>query len=91
MSEGMDDPQLVPEENIRVDNEEAPSDISDIRPDSDSPFSVDEDKVTIIVWFMPAVPIKSVRLPTSRNVESFTVKYIRPSSSSSDSTLVEKV
>ena len=91
MSDGMDSPQLIPADQIQVDDNEAPDDIEDIRPNSAQPFTVDQNRITFVFWFMPAVPIKSIELVTSNNVESITVKYIKPTSATSNTVAVVRV
>ncbi|KAH3783073.1 hypothetical protein DPMN_161001 [Dreissena polymorpha] len=49
-----------------------------LRPNSLRPFSVDKDAFTVKIWFMPAIPIESVKLPTAENVKSITVEFVRP-------------
>lgn len=89
--EGMDDPLYMPRRNILVDDAEAPSDIDNLRPGSEEPFTVDRDIVMFTFWFMPAVPIESIRLTRSTNVESMSVSFIRPDSRSSRPVVVDDV
>jgi hypothetical protein len=76
MVDGMDEPLFMPRRNIRVDGNEAPEDIDNLRPNSRRPFEVDQDSVVIILWFMPAIPIESFRMVTFDNVESITVWFV---------------
>lgn len=82
MVEGMNEPQLIPADNIRTDdNNETPNRVkNNLRPNSDTPFTVDAESITMKFWFMPAIPIESVQLVTFKNVESITVSYIKPES-----------
>lgn len=77
--EGMDDPQFIPDNMIKVDGKMMPDSPGNLRPDSARPFRVNQNRITVRFTFQPSVPVESVRLPTSMNVESFTVEYVRPS------------
>ena len=82
MVEGMNEPQLIPADNIRTDNNnETPNRVkNNLRPNSETPFTVNDESITLKFWFMPAIPIESVQLVTSDNVKSITVSYIKPES-----------
>ena len=77
VDDGMTNPQYIPNENIVDMDDETPDDVGKLRPDSDRPFVVDKNQIKLKFWFMPAVPVESVRLPTFVNVKSFTVSYVR--------------
>ena len=66
------------------EDDEMPDNVGDLRPGRRRPFTVDQNRITLKFWFMPAVPVESVRLPTSENVDSFSVSYVRPSQPNSE-------
>jgi hypothetical protein len=74
----MDNPQLIPDSNIEVNDEVAPENIADIRPDSRNPFRVTTNTVTIRFIFENITPLASISLPTSTNVASMTVTFVQP-------------
>lgn len=76
--DGMDDPLFIPDKMIVDENDRPLANAGDLRPDSRRPFEVNRNRITIKFWFMPAVPIESIRLPTAENVDSFSVSYVRP-------------
>ncbi|WAQ93605.1 TSP1-like protein [Mya arenaria] len=78
VEEGMDEPQYIPDDKIVDVDDETPDDVGKLRPNSNRPFVADKNKLIIKFWFMPAVPVESVRLPTADNVDYFTVSYLRP-------------
>ena len=80
VSEGMDRPKSIPRENIRDNNDRIPEGADNLRPSSDTPFTVDRNTVTIRFLFNPAIPVESLDVIQPRNVESITVYYIRPRS-----------
>ena len=86
MVEGMNEPQLIPADNIRTDNNnETPNRVkNNLRPNSETPFTVNDESITLKFWFMPAIPIESVQLVTSDNVGLITVSYIKPESAVSN-------
>ena len=83
IDEGMDEPQYIPNKNIRDENDKVPDDVGMLRPDSNKPFSVNRNRILLKVWLMPARRLASVRLIRPDNVESITVWYIRPTSKTS--------
>jgi hypothetical protein len=92
ISEGMDEPQFIPNNNIRDDKDDkVPKDVENLRPDSKKPFSVNVDKITLKIWFMPAVRLASIRLISPDNVDSITVWYIKPTSRTSRESPVVQV
>jgi hypothetical protein len=92
ISEGMDEPQFIPNNNIRDDKDDkVPKDVENLRPDSNKPFSVNVDKITLKIWFMPAVRLASIRLISPENVDSITVWYIKPTSRTSRESPVVQV
>ncbi|XP_052806624.1 uncharacterized protein LOC128235873 [Mya arenaria] len=78
LKNGMDEPQYIPDDKIVDVDDETPDDVGKLRPNSNRPFVADKNKLIIKFWFMPAVPVESVRLPTADNVDYFTVSYLRP-------------
>ena len=83
IDEGMDEPQYIPNKNIRDENDKVPEDVGMLRPGSNKPFSVNRNKILLKVWLMPARRIASVRLIRPTNVDSITVWYIKPTSKTS--------
>lgn len=79
---------FIPTSNIDVDGE-TPTNADNLRPESDDPFVVNSNSVTITFEFTTPARTESVRLPTNENVESFTVEYIEPGSTSPET--VEEV
>ena len=82
VDDGMKNSQYIPNENIVDMDDETPDDVGKLRPESDRPFVVNRNKITLKFWFMPAVPVYSVSLETAINVKSFTVSYVRPNQGS---------
>lgn len=82
--EGMEDPQFIPDDMIDVDGGKMPDSPGNLRPNSARPFRVNQNRITVRFTFRPSVPVESVRLPTSTNVKTFTVKYVRPSRPNDD-------
>ena len=83
IDEGMDEPQYIPNKNIRDENDKVPEDVGMLRPGSNRPFSVNRNTILLKVWLMPARRLASVRLIRPDNVEYITVWYIRPTSKTS--------
>ena len=77
--EGMDEPLFIPERNIDVDGS-TPTNVADLRPGSNNPFVVNQNTVTITFTYTTPAKTDTVKLTTSENVESFTVKYTEPGS-----------
>ena len=74
----MEDPLFTPDKMIVDENDRPLVNAKNLRPNSVRPYEVDQTRATIKFWFMPAVPIESIRLPTAENVVSFSVSYVRP-------------
>ena len=74
----MEDPLFIPDKMIVDENDRPLVNAKNLRPNSVRPYEVDQTRATIKFWFMPAVPIESIRLPTAENVVSFSVSYVRP-------------
>ena len=74
ISEGMDSPSNIPDEQIVVDDEQLAKP-DQIRPNNKNPFVIDSDTAKIKVWLM-SVPISSFQLTTRKNVDTLTVWYL---------------
>ena len=84
VSDGMENPQYIPDESIVTVDDETPDQVGRLRPSSVVPFTVDRNRIKLKFWFMPDVPVESVFLRRFENVKSFSVSYVRPDQRSTE-------
>ena len=89
VEEGMDEPQFIPNSNIRDNRNKVPKNVEKLRPRSKQPFSVDQNTYTLTFLFPSPIPVESVELQNPTNVESFTVTYTSPSRPNKDEPVAE--
>ena len=87
----MDDSLFIRRKNIVNEDDEVPKGVDKLRTTSDEPFSVKKDSIRLKFWLMPAVRVSSVSLVNPRNVDSYTVSYIKPSTKASKERIVAEV
>ena len=81
MKEGMEDPQLVPKDNIKTSSR--PESRDHVRPDKPGWTSAPDDKKPSVTIKFPddePVPLGSVELPKNKNVKKFRV-FVKPEDS----------
>lgn len=78
VEEGMDEPQYIPNENIKDPNDRVPNNVNGLRPGNKNPFTVNRPTYTVRLLFQPAIPAESLKLIRPTNVDTLSVWYISP-------------
>jgi len=75
----MDNPTVIPDKDIRSNDEDVNEDVSRLRPSTDNPAKTTRDNFRVTIDLpKEGVPVDRVRLPTNDNIDTIRVYYFTP-------------